>query len=388
MGFGNDLKSFMERMGTPLAKAVHPDDFAGILNETDPKGADVVDHLADLEAHPSRHKGQVEHYRKTIAGEAPIIRTTPEKLRGVSAKSVYSLPKAGSLTNPDKVLVKPYHEKLNPRAEYWQKHPIQGWAEMTNQALWHAADVGHLHQKVHVSEHDMGPGFAKHPAVVIHMDPRAKPVAYLPGDPNAYDDSMYGDAFKIGVMDFLTNNMDRHRENLLYFPEGTKDENGVPLRSRLLAIDHGRNFQYHASHKGAPKFEHDPLIGTFPIPEEDQKQINLEGKTVDSPLFYLDSDALRHVSGMSAYGGSPPLTAPRVFVKNIVSWWPQVREQVVRTMALRLRNLREPRMRDHVWNNFIERVKKLDDIAARPDFYLKEARGQDLDVPLHVWNRD
>ncbi len=389
MPFVNELEAFLKRtpIDKSLIKAVHPNDFSAIIKETDPAGADVVDHTQDLNAHPRSINNKVEHYRSAISGSSPMVRTTPTSLFGVSAKATYSLPRADKMQSPYKVLVKPYHEKLHERAKFWQKHPIQGWAEMTNQSLWHAAGIGHMHQQVHVSEHDMGPGFEKHPAIVVHMDPRAQAVQEMPGDPNAFSNDMMHDIPKIAIMDFLTNNMDRHRQNLLYLPQDARDEEGFPVRSRLLAIDHGRNFQYHASHKGAPKFINDPLIGDIPLPTEEQDKINQEGKNKDNLIHYFDSDALRTIEHSSRFEGNPPFVSPRIIIPAIARWWPNVRRQVIAAMDSRLRGLRESQMSEHIRKNFIERVNLLDKIAARPEWYLTQAEYKDLNVPLHVWDR-
>src|SRR4029077_17193051 len=95
-------------------------------------------------------------------------------------------------------------------------------SEMTSQSLYHAAGIGHLHQKVHVDEHDMGPGYEKEPALVVHMDPKMHPQAEmgkLHGDPHSVDPNDYTeghkDARKIAMMDFLSGGLDRHGGNLM-----------------------------------------------------------------------------------------------------------------------------------------------------------------------------
>jgi len=171
MGLREFQSRWAQKAGTALKKAVYPGDFAAIVNEVSPHGNTVVDHTKDLSAHPTEHNSRVEHYNRAISGQAPVVRKTPMTLTGVTAKAVIALPTDKTLTRPDRYIIKPYHETIHPKAGFWQHHPIQGWAEMSNQALWHAADMGHMHQKVHVSEHAMGPGHEKEPAIVIKMEP-------------------------------------------------------------------------------------------------------------------------------------------------------------------------------------------------------------------------
>lgn len=380
-----DLETFSKRLGTPLKKAVHGDDFAGIRNETTPLGEHVVDHTADLEAHPRPHSVAVARYRDAIHQKAPLMRATPHNLTGVSAKALFHLPVADKLPTPTGVLVKPYHEGIHERTKYWMAHPIQGWAEMTNQALWHAADMGHMHQRVHVSEHDMGPGFEKHPALVVHMEPNVRFLGdMIPGD---YEPGMQSDALKIGLMDFLSNNIDRHRHNLLLTDKGSRDVYGFPRNSRFLAIDHGRSFQYHAAHKGAPKFIKDDFLGTLPIPEEERKQTDLAGKQQDNMLHYLQSDGIRQATQYARMHGMPSMLAAKTIVPLVGSWWPKVRDRVIDTMYRRVESLKEMRMRQHILHNFGARVNLLDDIAARPNYFLNEATAKDLKVPLHIFER-
>lgn len=376
----------MEKGGAPLVKALDPQDFSTLLLETNPNGGEVVDHTKELSAHPPHMNPKVEHYRNAISGQAPLMRHAPLTLTGVTAKAVFALPHSGNMSSPDRAIVKPYHEAINPRAKFWQHHPIQGWAEMTNQSLWHAADMGHMHQNVHVSEHSMGPGHEKEPGVVIHMAPDADFV-YRMG-PRQYEPSMHDELPKIAAMDFLTNNMDRHQANLMFLPHGAVDHNGQPVRSRLLAIDHGRSFQYHASNKGAPKQIKDPLLGTIAVDEDIRNAFEREGKTNDNLLNYASAKGIQEVAQLGHMFGKRNLMSPEGLIPILEKWWPQVRDRVVQTMEQRIENLREPRMQEHIRKNFMERVKLLDNIANNPDYYKYQARVKDLEVPLHIWNRD
>lgn len=385
-----DLEGFKlrlaERVANPLAKSTHADDFKAIVQDTDDAGREAVDHTADLSAHPRSLDDKVKHYRDAISNQSPLLRRTPMPLTGVTSKAVYTLPSADKMPATEKVIVKPYHEKLNPKANFWQHHPIQGWAEMTNQSLWYAADMGHMHQKVHVSEHAMSPLHPKEPGIAIHMDPSAELIRHM--GPSGYSIDMHDDLPKIAAMDFLSNNLDRHAANLMFLPKGSVNRDGQPLRSRLLAIDHGRSFQYHASNKGAPRKIHDPLLGTVDVPHDAKVAHETEGKTGDTLLNYVESGALNHVGMLGEMFGRDSIKTGSGLFPPIAKWWPTVRNRIVDAMNRRILSLREPRMQQHIQKNFMERVKLLDNIARNPDWYTYLAQEKDLKIPLHIWDRN
>lgn len=379
------LKKFLERMGQPLAKSVHPDDFTAFREEHAKNGPDVVNHIEELKSHPPDLQPKVEEYRKAISGDANLMRISPTTLHGVSPKNVYRMSNSTNLPAGDMLLVKPYHEALHPKTKFWMRHPIQGWAEMTNQHLWHAAGMGDMHQRVHVSEHNMGPGFEKNPAVVVHTEPDTDYVENL--DYKDFDESMADDAAKIGVMDFLSNNIDRHRRNLLFRKQGALNAKGAPYASRLLAIDHGRSFQYHAAHKGVPEHIEDPFLGMIPVEKEVRDSHNKLAKETDNLIPYLRSDALMKINGLGREFGLNAIYSGRRIPTLINRWWPSVRDNVIAAFVDRLRLIKEPRMKEHLFDNFKERVAKLDDIATRADWYANNAKMPHMDVPLKVWDR-
>jgi hypothetical protein len=153
-----------------------------------------------------------------------------------------------------------------------------------------------------------------------------------------------------------------------------------------MSIDHGRSFQYHASHKGVPAKAHNVFGDLETVPQEKRDEGNAWGKQFDNLTGYFHSRAFEKLGQAARLHGYPPFHSPDL-IPAVTGWWPRVRDQVVATMASRLSGLKEPRMKEHVWNNFSERVKKLDDISSRPEWYEQHGVMQDYQVPLHVWNR-
>lgn len=138
---------------------------------------------------------------------------------GLSPKAIYEVNVDGHHT-PQKLMVKPYAES---------RHPLSGWSELTNQALYHAANIGHLHQSAFVAPH--GDGKTMVPGVVIHIE-NAKTLHNVPLSDHHPEN--FRDCHRIALMDFLSDNPDRHTSNIMV-------RNGS---RRLLAIDHGLNFNY------------------------------------------------------------------------------------------------------------------------------------------------
>ncbi len=136
---------------------------------------------------------------------------------GASYKAVYKAPVAGH-SEPRRFMVKPYHELHHGGRS--------GWAEGTSQALYHAGGIGHIHQQSFPCRH--GAGQHNIPAIAIHLED-ADPINEVPSKKLHPESAEEGK--KIALMDFLTNNTDRHVGNLLVRPDG-----------RLLAIDHGHSF--------------------------------------------------------------------------------------------------------------------------------------------------
>lgn len=110
-----------------------------------------------------------------------------------------------------KYLVKPYHYRATPG------QVGEGWGETTMASLYKAANIPHLIQNSHVSMGQDAEG--NHiPVLVVHMDPSLRlaqdmdPNDMLPSDLQ----NVYLNKMKMGAMDYVTGNTDRHRTNLMF----------------------------------------------------------------------------------------------------------------------------------------------------------------------------
>lgn len=373
MSFQDDLAKFRaygvsQGSFESLTKSISPDDFKGFVRGIDPSARSAVDENFHLE--DKIHPGPRSKYEADVLGGVAVSRRAPGRKDGISKKLVYKLnPISGQA--PQNVLVKPYHEKIDRRCRFWMHHPVQGWAEMANQSLYHAAKIGHLHQTVHVSKHNMGSGMEQEPALVVHMTPHSEFVENM--GPRDYDPAMHNDLAKIAAMDFLTHNMDRHPHNLLFTPRGVTNQDGSPRMSRLLAIDHGRSFQYKSSVKGIPTRDQ---LGRL-IPPEHRPD-----PKVDNLRRYLGAWGIRAVD---RYNFSTPIDSPNGFIEPLKEWWPDVRDDVVKAMQNQLAAVKDPDIRNHIEANFLARANFLDKLMLHndPDNMMNE----DLEIPIIPFKR-
>jgi hypothetical protein len=383
--FDEALIKFSQRLKMePLAKSVKPTDYKGIVRALDPNGASVVDYGRQLTAHPPSHQPKVDLYNSIVDPATPVFKRHPLKIEGVTRKIVYAVPDKLSPATTHKFLVKPYHEHITKPARFWMQHPIQGWAELTNQALFHAAGIGHLHQTSHVAPHDMGPGHETEPAVVIAMHPAAKLLTKMHPreDPSGrealthWKPSMFYDALKIGAMDFLGHNMDRHEHNLMYIP-GDHLDKGMPPLSYLLAIDHGRNFQYKAAMKGIHMYVLDNGVKRRLEPHERPDPL------IDNLSNYVFSHGNAFIRRVGKALGYPPPTGPEM-MNYISQWWPSIADNVTEEFKHHLQAIKNPKIREHLLKNFMDRAQLLTRISTDPNSI---SGPRDLEIPIHRFKR-
>jgi 8-oxo-dGTP pyrophosphatase MutT (NUDIX family)/predicted double-glycine peptidase len=345
--------NFSSEAETWLAKATRAEDFKQIAKATTAEGRLHVDHQGQMAAHPPSHGPVVEHYHQEVL-QGPKIYSKKSTMRGsgITRKLVYQTP--GAQKEGARFMIKPYHEAVVKRIQAWQRYPVQGWAEMTHQALYHAGGIGHLHQKVHVAEHDMGPGHEKEPALVVHMTPGFKPVADakiansgLPwgllsqnhADVIKPTDQAMKDVRKIGIMDMLTNNLDRHGGNLMINGDG----------SQVLAVDHSRSFQYVNNHQ----YKWDGRRAVQSVRDLEDKLHPYIAQMTGGAIFRVDPYEKGYDEDhrrLRNYG-------------ETIEWWGKHGQKIRSAMYEQLKHLKDPKVRAHIRRNFDERAKWLDERA-------------------------
>jgi len=137
-----------------------------------------------------------------------------------------------------------------------------GWNELTAQAMYHSAGIGHLHQAVHATTHKFHNGPEATDAIAIHMAPEtsmplaeAMPWEGRPGEPERMNkmfgnNTHLGNIRKMGLMNFITGDNDGHSGNVMIHKDGS-----------LLKVDSGRAFLADRKHAIGHEGEQDKIIG-------------------------------------------------------------------------------------------------------------------------------
>jgi hypothetical protein len=332
--------------------ATHHRDFEGVRDSIDFNGDTIVDHshhIAEDVEHPD-NKAAKAAYQEHVHG-LPMVAA----IQGVHDTG--SSPKVHFSTPTHHFMVKPYHEQVPPNVAHALHYPYAGWAEMTTQGLFHAGGIGHLCQRVHTTQHEISEG-EHEPFYAVHLDPhRNIPVHHFhaevlrePADENDRNPQfrrpvqVYDDAAKIGFMDFLSNNIDRHDNNLLY-------QKPLPgeVPKNLLAIDHSYNFQY----KTAP-------------PES----VDSGAKPHDHLFYYLTDSGGMHA--LARHGMGP---WDQQHVTHAVRWWQNSGRDIRHEFDRHLMAVNDDKVAKWLSKNFNARADALDrfsnafSAAPDPDFY-------------------
>lgn len=221
-----------------LEKALNPKDFTTIYEEHHKQGTNIVDHKE--ETHPGSVDPSVHAYKTEVINPPTVFnsnhRNIPNSESPDRTGTVSKVVVKGSGEN--RFLVKPYHEKIFGFMPKYDRPKVQGWAEMTHQAIYHAAGIGQNHQKVFVHDHKMG-GAVPSPGLVVHMeDPEKYDIAHdfdkRPEGSAEQKANYHNSMGKMHILDYLTNNEDRHTFNYMVNKE----------THHVMAIDNGRAFHY------------------------------------------------------------------------------------------------------------------------------------------------
>lgn len=340
--FSGDVFNRLEA-ARPMTKAIDPKVFSGMVKGLSAAGPATVDHTAQLGAHPAAHGHLAEAYHQHVLAHPDPRRPLKgqgELHRGVSKKLIFSAP-VGEGGGVGKFMVKPYHENVGRwRRDRAEIFPILGWSEMASQGLFHAAGLGHIHQKVHLVEHQMDESRPKEPALVIHVEPGFKQAAVAPRHwMNPQSDA---DLHKLVMMDFLTNNMDRNGGNLLVNPEG-----------HLLAIDNGRSFQYTTNPYYFSRGETLAKLKQRPFLSDSFRHYHYGSAAQAMEPFWNTALNTMHEKNMDVMERYKPT----------FEWWAGAGPFVRAEMEKQLQAIKDPALRSHIRRNFEARADWLDERA-------------------------
>lgn len=306
-----------------LQKKVKTKDWNRVSGKHDPDASLIVDHKPHVDKFPVH-----ADYGKML--NADLIHPNHKlEENGISAKMVHEVQDDAYPHDQNLYMSKPYHKKIESATKSWVKNPILGWATMATKAMFNAGKIGHLAEDVTAHEHE-GIPLTVHKFAHDHQMVAKKNSPFV--DPS--------DVHKIAVMDYLSNNLDRHHGNLMIGnytdPRGTNP---------LLAIDHERNFQYskrlwdnkwkQQQHKG---------MSTEPIMRKETPMSYLKGSSLN--------DALR--PNKNAWHSH----------EDLVDWWKQNGQAIRDEMDNQVQSINDESVRKHVRDNFHDRWHKMNDWAS------------------------
>jgi hypothetical protein len=303
-----------------IRKAIDESGWNNLLSEHSSSGADVVDasgHVASSKL-PKPAQAMLE--------SPEPIKPEHENLSGFSPKLVMNFGKFIDRQDPSSyydsatLMMKPYHQ----RTSMGYNLPIYGWSTMATKAVFDAAGIGHMSEDVYAGQHDGVP-------VTYHI---FAPRDYQTVGQMLHDNVKFApsaeDVGKIAAMDYLTNNVDRHRYNLLV---GPYDKDAAA--NKMVAIDHERNFQYAVS---MPRHTH------------------MGDEWFDLPVHYLKYSTLGHaMEEASKYG----VDAGQLN-KKLKAWWKDRSRQIRSAVSAHASAIRDENVRKHILSNFNARADALD----------------------------
>lgn len=265
-----------------------------------------VSHEAHLNyEHHNAHPDSVENY-EIMQNDDPDSHETLDPSEGVVPKAIYKHKPSGQ-----KYLVKPYHANAT-------KSKIgDGWSEMTTAAMYKAANIPHLIQKTHTTMGEDSVG-RRIPVLVVHMDENVVPASKVKNILKDYErQRIYPDKLKIATIDFLTNNIDRHGDNLLF-----KINKHTGAVEHPIAIDNG----------------------AFGYPDE---QPNLDM-------------GIQHGAGAFHTTGLKGDMLDYTHVPELVRWWKNNGPMMRLAFEQQLPTITDTSLRDHMAQSFGERYAHMD----------------------------
>ena len=325
--YGKIVSALLNATDVDLSKAVKDSDWNKILRSHDESQPHWVDPSTHLIENPAP-----KTYQDFLS--SPVQNKGVPSPGGISAKMIHSVKDSGN--NTDTYMAKPYFKAIESHSKGWIKHPILGWATMATKGLFNAGGIGHLAEDVSTATHQGVP-------LTVHkFSPDFEGVRHLFNSGHRDVDHL---ALKqIGIMDFLTNNNDRHGDNLMMgkFP----DETG---KHPLLAIDHERNFQY-----GETPAKH--------LGRDDLKRQFDEVK----PHDFTRSGAWQLHDWARQDAGHPLKMKPDdkhpewyETENKLADWWTKNRDNLKSEFERQLTGIKDENVRKHIRDNFDARVSAI-----------------------------
>jgi len=333
-------------------------------SQSDQRGGGLVNHKAhcNIKKLPEKVREGAELFAKAVVNSDSPPSPDNSSGGGASPKRAYKVG-GGRLPNgrvkPTRTfMVKPYFEDFGD----WDGtyYPLAGFAEMATQGLLHAGGLGDCAMKVHAFE-DAKNG--SKPLLAVELERGFKQV----GDTYNADDYTVPDSTKdklmrVGIIDYLSNNQDRHGANLMARIEKVGKKN---LATSLLAIDHGRSFQYRLGNRFADA-----------------------NQEIEHFMFHLASPAIKQLLNPQGNGGARKLKdflSPKRFT-GLIEWWKDYRGPIKEAFEEHLKTIKDAKVKAWISSNFKERMATMNKLASHWDRSGKRADEIWKLDPEHIGN--
>lgn len=245
---------------------------------------------------------------------------------GIATKTVHELPE-------DTFMTKPFHASVD--ATPYAKDLISGWATMATKNLFHAGGIGHLCENVNASLLTDPKTGSSVPVTVHRFQPDYTDTFSAIDDRRDLNTVPVLQHKQIALMDFLTNNLDRHGLNIMQADEPDKNGN-----TNLLAIDHERNFQYHDN------------FDTKFLSTDKKTQAEREGPV--SLLHYL-----KNSTGIAHYyynwRDRTQAGTEKKGLEDLKDWWKIYKGSIKQSFLNDIQHIKNEDVRQHVMENFFDR---------------------------------
>jgi 8-oxo-dGTP diphosphatase len=318
-----------------LAKAIDSKAFRAIHQSHRPDYAEEVDHtqhLKEADLHPDAKQffDSQEQHRPEITVTQPRAGEKRNDENGISTKLTF--PEHG-------FMIKPYHREPERDTQHYAGHPTGGWATIANRNLYRAAGIGHLNEDVEAHQHEGIPVTAHrfHPdAARLRSinNPHTERNFTIRGNVEGFKPKMNVNPLhvqQLGVMDFLTGNIDRHTQNVMVNLKPNQQGH-----HELLSIDADKSFHYHQNPRSHRR---GPPAG----PGE---------KLIDHPAHYVKDSALGQLQGT---GRQFDAAYPQLH-----QWYGENRQKITQQFTKDLGAIKNPFLRHHIEQNFSTRMATLD----------------------------
>jgi hypothetical protein len=259
-----------------------------------------------------------DHYVKKILNHPDEIPSKHAKYtRGISNKLIHDV-------DGDTVMAKPYHRGAEG---------LHGWSSAVTPKLFASVGLGHLSDQVGVVNHNGNVltvhKFEKHPkmksGLELIMDAEH-------GHSTVDDMPHKHDLAKMAIMDFLTDQHDRHMNNFMVRPIGQGQ------RPYPMAIDNERAFGYRDITMGVPGVKQPSLHVWW------------------NEAFPSWSNYQSALGRMAAKTGQDIDSTDAMPLSN---WWMANHRKLKDTLMQELKNVTDESLREHIKGNFMLRYARM-----------------------------